>query len=224
MISSKYKCIFVHIPKAAGQSVEHFFLKLHNLTWEERAPLLLKYNPEPEKGPERLAHLKASEYLDCGHIENDQFRSYFKFSFVRNPWARIVSEYNYRSYHKNMSFKEFVTNGLPRSDNYSDAYRHLIPQYDFLYDSAGNLLVDFVGKFETLQDDFDQVCAQLGINDTQLPHISSSKKKTFLSKINVFNDRQKRKLYSDYYDDVSRKIVENMYSKDIETFDYRFGE
>ncbi|WAJ70692.1 sulfotransferase family 2 domain-containing protein [Catenovulum adriaticum] len=227
MISNKYKCIFIHIPKAAGQSVEHFFLKHHNLSWKDRAPLLLRYNPKPEMGPERLAHLTADEYVNCGHIRKDKFEAYFKFSFVRNPWSRIVSEYNYRDYHKKLSFKEFLIEGLPDKSSYSDAYRHLLPQYDFLHDDSGNLIVDFVGKFEQLQTDFDYVCDQLGFHDSELPHINSSKKKSRLQKILSFEFKKsndKRKHYTEYYDEESKKIVEDMYLKDIETFAYQFGE
>ncbi|WP_289031851.1 sulfotransferase family protein [uncultured Paraglaciecola sp.] len=227
MISDKYKCVFVHIPKAAGQSVEHYFLKSHNLSWVERAALLLKYNPDPNRGPERLAHLTAREYIEYDYIEKNKFSSYFKFSFVRNPWDRIVSEYNYRDYYKNMTFSEFITKGLPHKSKYSDDYRHLIPQYDFLYDDKGKLLVDYVGRFEKLQDDFDHVCAQLGFSDTQLPHTNSSKIESSLTSRDLLTktkNNKKHKLYTDYYDDVTRKLVEIMYLKDIEAFGYKFGE
>ncbi|MDO6745689.1 sulfotransferase family 2 domain-containing protein [Gilvimarinus sp. 1_MG-2023] len=226
MISNKYKCIFVHIPKVAGQSIEHFFLNHHNLSWEERATMLLRYNSDPKKGPERLAHLTASEYVDCSYLSEAEFNNYYKFSFVRNPWARIVSEFNYRNYHKSMSFREFVTTGLPDKSNYSDVFRHLMPQYDFLHDDKGNLLVDFVGRFENLQADFDYVAAQLGFNETLLPHINSSNKLSLIKKFNIFkrNKNRKGRCYSEYYDEVSRNIVDKMYAKDIEAFGYNFGE
>ena len=75
MLSQKYKCIFVHIPKAAGQSVERVFLELHGLSWEMRSPLLLAQNSDSAMGPPRLAHLRASEYVSCGHTTKDNFDS-----------------------------------------------------------------------------------------------------------------------------------------------------
>lgn len=227
MISEKYKCIFVHIPKAAGQSVENYFLSLHGLTWEKRALLLLRHNPNPELGPERLAHLKASEYSGCGYVTYDTFDSYFKFSFVRNPWDRLVSEFNYRGFDKKYSFKEFVLRGLPNKDLYSDVYRHIIPQHQFLYDDAGNQLVDFVGRFENLQSDFDFVCSKLGIADTRLPHVNSSgqkgeikgKLKSLFSKQNLI-----KRPYSSYYDEETLESVNKMYATDIKIFGYEFGE
>jgi len=220
MLSSKYRCLFVHIPKTAGQSIEHFFLKHHNLSWKERAPLLLKYNPDPAKGPERLAHLTAAEYVQYGYMTRKELRTYFKFSFVRNPWARIVSEYNFAKYHQTMSFKDFVTNGRPTENSYSDAYRHVLPQYDFLHDDQGNLLVDFIGRFENLQTDFNHVCSRLGFKETLLPRINVSTSDILSNMVK----RSNRSDYTEYYDAETKRTIETVYQKDIQTFDYRFGE
>ncbi|WP_207063156.1 sulfotransferase family protein [Motiliproteus sp. SC1-56] len=228
MISEKYECVFVHIPKAAGQSIERFFLNLHGLSWKERAPLLLRYNPEPDLGPERLAHLKSSEYVSCGYLDEDQFNRYFKFTFVRNPWARLVSEFRYRDYDKQMSFRDFVLGGLPEECDYSDAYRHIAPQYDFVYDESGKLLVDFVGKFENLQDDFKVVCEALAIQGSTLPHANLSTRENSLKervkKIIWRKKPSRRYHYTEYYDAETREVVENMYAKDIATFGYAFGD
>lgn len=63
MICHPYRCVFVHVPKTAGMSIEHVFLGLQGLTWEKRSALLLRHNDDPAKGPPRLSHLKASEYV-----------------------------------------------------------------------------------------------------------------------------------------------------------------
>ena len=209
MISDKYSCIFIHIPKTAGQSIEHFFLNLHGLSWADRAPLLLRYNPDRELGPERLAHLFASEYVGCGHMEEKQFDGYFKFAFVRNPWARLVSEYNYRKYYNLMSFDDFVLNGFPVNNLYTDRYRHIVPQYDFLYDNSGRILVDYVGRFEALQADFDYICSQIGIAGSKLPYVNSSTKGNG---------------YIEYYNDSTIDLVAGIYKKDIENLGYSFGK
>lgn len=234
MISEKYKCIFVHIPKAAGQSIEHFFLNSHGLSWDRREPLLLRYNPDPKKGPERLAHLTAREYTSYEWVSRNTFKEYFKFSFVRNPWDRLVSEYKYRNHDQLMSFKEFVLYNLPTKNLYSDNYRHILPQYDFLHDESGNLLVDFVGRFENLQTDFDYVCSKLNITNSALPFINSSNKPTSqLGKVKNFiqiknvgtaKEKSKNKGYISYYDRNTRKIIEQIYRNDIDTFGYQFGE
>jgi hypothetical protein len=227
MICRDYNCLFVHIPKTAGQSVEQFFMDLLGLDWEhDREALLLQSNDDPARGTEKLAHLSASEYVDCGYLPQQEFSAYFKFSFVRNPWSRILSEYRYRNYFHHLSFRDFVLNKLPRP-GWDDQYRHVMPQYDMLHDRQGNLLVDFVGRFESLQQDFDRVCERLGIVDSSLPHRNRSDKKSrdLKRKLRNFlfmNGENRFQNMAEFYDDETREAVTEYYRKDIDTFGYEF--
>ena len=228
MICHDYKCIFVHIPKAAGMSIEHFFLDLVGLDWENRAPLLLGPNSDPSKGPERLAHLYGSEYVSLGHISQELYDQYYKFSFVRNPWARLVSEYKFRNHHVFFTFKEFVEKRLPEP-GHSDAYRHIVPQYDFLYTPEGKPLVDYVGKFEQLQKDFNPVAEHLNLPKSELPHVNQTKKNNQyglnwkMRRFLMSFSQKEYKNYADYYDDALKQQVAKLYEKDIDTFKYTFG-
>ena len=138
MISHKHKCIFVHIPKVAGQSIEHVFLSIHGLSWANRGPLLLRPNSNPQAGPARLAHLTAHEYVKCSHLSEELFNSYFKFSFVRNPWDRLLSEFKWRK----LNVKHWAAwvrrkCSTKAAADTADPERHVKPQYDFLFDEKG---------------------------------------------------------------------------------------
>jgi hypothetical protein len=234
VISHQYRCVFVHIPKTAGMSIEQVFVDLVGLTWKTRAPLLLGRNENPRRGPPKLEHLRAGEYLACGHLTAAQLESYFKFSFVRNPWDRIVSEYKYRGYPVKIDFKTYLFKHLP-APGWTDTYCHIIPQYDFLYDDAGKLLVDFVGKYESLQADFDKVCARLGIPPTPLPRVNRSLDEARPSTLRELRKQVRRAIwsrerahtfphYTEYYDDESREFVGGLFRKDVEVFNYSFGD
>lgn len=236
MICHHYQCVFIHIPKTAGQSIEHVFLNLLDLTWATRAPLLLRRNNHPELGPPHLAHLKAPEYVLKKYMTPAQFNSYFKFSFVRNPWARVVSMYRSLGYQGKCEFKQFLS-GAFKKKLWRSRYWFVGPQYEFLYDENGTPLVDFVGRFENLQKDFDHACRQLGIPETVLPHANNSDNKKikfglkprqlakyWSQRLRLRNKRgSKRKDYVEYYDDESRAMVADWYKKDIELFGYQFG-
>jgi hypothetical protein len=111
-----------------------------------------------------------------------------------------------------------------------------VPQYDFLFDEQGRLLVDFVGRYESLQADFDTVCARLGIPPTPLPHenrslaekprIRTVKELTTALRRWLWNLERRHTFphYTQYYDDESREFVAQLFRKDIETFEYSFGE
>ena len=226
MISHRYRCIFVHVPKAAGQSIERFFLALHGLSWENRAPLLLRRNDVPAQGPERLAHLYAPEYVTCGHIGEAEFDRYFKFAFVRNPWDRLVSEYRFRGGRRIGSFRRFVLDPVQEVDPYQDAWRHLVPQVRYLHDRTGRLCVDFVGRFECLQADFARVCDHLGIADPSLPHVNATppeRARRWTMRHPRARPAARQDPYESYYDNRLRDLVAERYAEDIEAFGYAFG-
>ena len=175
MISHHHKCIFVHIPKNAGQSIEHVFLDLLDLTWETRAPLLLRNNDKTELGPPRLAHLKAKEYVPCKYLTHEQFDSYFKFAIVRNPWDRLVSFYKYFGYTLRMDFKTFVIKEF-RENVWTRKYWFVAPQTEFVCDDEGKIIVNYIGRFEKLQNDFDYVCEALNLPKIEVPRVNVSKK------------------------------------------------
>ena len=206
MISHSHKCIFVHIPKCGGTSVEDALFK----------PYRRRSKKDLFGGPNKyqtgaLQHLMSSHIIK--EVGEDIFNQYFKFSFVRNPWDKMVSQYhysitlredllNYIGISKFSSFKEYIHNVSK-----SKIHVQWDQQYKFLYINK-KCVVDFIGRFENLQQDFNIVCDKIGIPQQQLSH----KKKS------------KHKHYTEYYDDETREIVAEKYAKDIEYFGYEFGD
>jgi len=172
MYAPRFKTIFVHIPKTGGQSIEHAFLTEHGLTWEARAPLLLRGKEADEQGPKRLAHLLAREYVKFDYVAPEDFAASFKFAVVRNPYDRAVSEYRFRRATKpslRRSFREYVL-----SLEYTSLERHDEPQADFVLDESGKLIVDKILRFETLAADFAEVSRQVFGRVVELPHVNKS--------------------------------------------------
>lgn len=197
MISHDLKCIFVHIPKTGGRSIQQWMGSTSK-------------NIEASQDIVHAPHSPCSWYA---HNHDNVFDNYFKFSFVRNPWEKLLSEYFYmrrwngcdaakHGVDFSTSFKTFQDFVLFGGIKYSWEF-HANAQLDLL-DGP----MDFVGRFENLQEDFDHVCDHIGIDRHALPHINKSK----------------HKHYTEYYDDITRRIVVKMYEKDIEHFGYKFGE
>jgi len=206
MISHAHSTIFVHIPKTGGRSIEEVFLRLNGLTGKDKAALLLAPNSDPAKGPSRLAHLRAEQYVACGHVDPERFERYFKFSFVRNPWDRAVSYFHFIPFGEKsgISFAKFVEDlGVRRTAG----DLRFEQQERYICDRSGRCLVDFVGRFENLTEDFAKACDALGLARPRLPHVFASRG---------------RKPYREYYDANTRKLVAALFREDIERFGYTF--
>jgi len=164
MLSHELKTIFVHIPKCAGQSVEQAFLNEMKLTWDLRHRLILRKNDDRSLGPDRLAHLFAREYYELGYVDKITYDSYYKFSIVRNPIHRIISELNYRLTkenedslsHKVNSIEEYVEKAITLN-KMSDRYRHVCRQTEYVFDCSNRMIVDDIIKFEGLPLAFSKI-------------------------------------------------------------------
>jgi len=134
------------------------------------------------------------------------WKSYFKFAFERNPFEKMVSMYWFRIGEGSFkgSFKDFCI--------YCKENPKKFPKGFQIYTIDNKIAVDFVGRYETLNKDFQYICKKLNIPfEGDLPKIRDQYRKD-------------RKHYSEYYDDECKRIVEEHFSKEISYFKYVFEE
>jgi len=228
MISPKHNTLFVHIPKVAGQSIEAIFLEDLGLTWETRQGLLLRKKKSHEKGPDRLAHLTANEYVALGYIDAETYAAYFTFSFVRNPYARAISLYHYLGYSNIISFSAFVKKEL--SKKVKEGHFFFQPQYNYIYSNKGVCLVDFVGKLENISEDIKYVLEKTGLQGKKLPHANKSGKglkrglTSLLTQPSLLKDLQFKNIFFQNkikeLNPSQKEQIYNLYPKDFDYFDY----
>ena len=190
------RCIFIHIPKTAGTSIEQYIADndRHYLRY-----LGVMNNRSAH-------HFTAIELKKQVH---HLFNKYYKFSIVRNPYDRLLSEYywtpiprlGYKGGRNKADFLYHVQE-IVRGKKYFDSiyHDHFIPQYLFLYEGK-KLLIDQLFRYEDLEWVVNYLKQKLDI------------KRDFpvLNKTNVKKDgwteMQKNKIY-------------NLYRKDFELFGY----
>jgi hypothetical protein len=193
MISHNHRFVFVHINKTGGTSIEKVF------------------DPEADQRDVELKHASAAYYQE--NFPQD-FLNYFKFAFVRNPWDWLVSRYFWSRDHQRLfdfSFGEMVwrlEHQIQLSPAAAWLERGALRTQVERLSIGGAIAMDFVGRFESLQHDFNDVCQRQQIAATPLPH--------------VFKTHHAP--YTDYYDDRTRRRVERLYAADIAAFGYRFGD
>jgi hypothetical protein len=157
MISLAHKTVFIHIPKAGGQSVEAAFCTSLGLDWAlHRRLLLCMEKPKSWHGrTKRTAHLTALEYLEGAYLPAPVFASFFKFATVRDPYRKIESHYFYGLHDKKMSFEKFCLRFIPKVIKKGDPF--FAPQTTFVTDRENNLIVDHIYKLETLAADWPEI-------------------------------------------------------------------
>lgn len=137
------------------------------------------------------------------------FDEAFKFTFVRNPWDWQVSNYAYALQTPAHSQHEAIKSLGSFEEYIRYQYDQRAPsQSSFVYDDDGESLIDFVGRFENLQEDFQTICTTIGV-DAKLPHVNVSKR---------------GRDWRSYYTDQSRHLVEELFQRDIELFGYRWDD
>jgi len=208
LISHDKKFLLTHIQKTAGSSL--------TLLLNESIPDLVPYMGTHDHA------LWAKNQGDF--IWND----YYKVAFVRNPWDRMLSWYmmitQYSAYFKEQgsehqvndlwryvlesstSFESFLYNCTDTIDDNDGKKSFLYNQLDYVTDESGKVIVDFIGRFESLNNDAQQVFDHLDLSSLKLAHHNASK----------------RARYQDYYTHATRRLVAYRFNKDIDFFGYCF--
>jgi len=216
---------FVTVTKAASTTMMQSLLSIM------RRLCIKEYLPE-ETGIRNTLYC-----FDTNHIKNNtlwgirpiaikdidgKFSTEFSFGFVRNPYDRIVSTYSMfiREGKIRMRFDDFVKK-LPEiledyrcdhgSMNADSIISHIIPQHIFLEGINGKIAVDFVGYFEKIYYDWNQVISRLESITKQ--DLSLYRKLPVKNKSHHFD-------YKKYFDEDLAEKIYSIYKKDFETFGY----
>ena len=218
MISIQKKFLFIHVPKTGGNSIQ-------NLLYPFSEDQII--TPKPHQDGKERFEIKNERYNIKKHSTLNEYRSeiephlfsqLFKFSIIRNPWERMISLYftpgrQITQWDRN-EFEHLVENAKPLRDYVT--FHPVLPSWyppllkKILDQSPKNLTndLDFLIKFENLEQDFHTVCKTLHIPCRSLPH----------------RNKSKRNPYSTYYDSDLKKMVGQKFMEEIEFGKYIFGK
>jgi hypothetical protein len=218
LLSLKYNFLFIHIAKTGGTSIRN---ALWRYQWSDpyRVPQFicakLSAFTAHKIGAKFPRHAKAIAAKEM--LPREVFEKLVKFAFVRNPWDLQVSSYHHiRRERPHLvahidSFEAFLRWKFdPSRPPQYHADMSTVLQSDYLIDLHGNTIVDFIGRYEFLAEDFDKACQLIRIVCPRLPHSRRAA------------DRDKD--YRSYYTDETAELVATHYRPDIERFGFRFDE
>lgn len=203
IISKEKKVIYLRIPKVANSSIKASLYS--GATKDDYSVHRCVIDAGMQK--EKLS----AEELD-----------YFKFTYVRNPFERLVSCYESKYHNDKKLGQKFYRYdvyllGYLRRDQGFDNFikrivrlpyccmdRHFFPQYNWTHDRKGRQLVDYVGQYENLEEDFKKIQEKYDLKP--LPHYN--------------NSGGEKRDWRSYYTLETAELVYKKYKKDFECFGY----
>lgn len=217
MISHKYKCIFIHIAKCAGTSIEHAFGIDVNNHFAEENDFLYGWDKSNKLW---LQHATPQQLLDKNLISAEQWNSYYKFIVYRNSWDRAYSDYNWMKEVRNVH--DTFINFLNREGNYKRilnddstnfyAGDHLYLQKDYFFLNNERIRFDTEIDFYDLNDGLNIVIRDLKLEES-----------FFKQKLNI-SKRKKKRHYSFFFNEERKRLVARKYKQDILFFNFHFDE
>jgi len=211
---NKYKLLYVQLPKCANTSI---LLSLGKLA-EWKGIGHVEKNPHKHHDIQEVAR---KHKIPVNQDTINRFRDYYKFTFVRNPWDRIISCWKDKVKYKQKRFIGFdpwkIGAGLPFASfakristvSDKDANDHFRSQF-YAVSVKGKAFYDWYGKVEQINDDWALL--------QQLVEKRGGK----LDDLLILNQGRDGKGYRQYYDQATRSIISKRYRKDILTFKYKF--
>lgn len=200
MISIQNNFLFIHVPKTGGNSLQNV-LKAYS---EDDIVILAKHQDGIDRFEVRNKSYDITKHSTLSHyksiLEHELYQSLFKFATIRNPWDMMISFYFY----PHRGVEEWDRNAFIALLNNVKNIRH------YLCSGTQSLKIDseldYLVKFENLDEDFRKVCENVGIPNILLPKRNQSTKKH----------------YSTYYDSELIEIIGAEFKEEIEFGDYSF--
>lgn len=191
---SHSKKIILILPPKTGGTSVLHELLQHSLVYEKFQQTHGGFDYYESLSDKQLK-IKAKHKPLCEYEE--YIDTYKLYGVARNPYSRIVSWWRFRE--PNKPFKQWL-NTFGKSSFQRMTYKD--------YFQVSDRAVDNIIHTENLQTGFDLLCDDIDISRRQLPH----------------KNKTKHKHYTEYYDEETKQIVAERYTRDIELFGYEFGE
>ena len=206
IVSHAHRYVFVPVPKTGTHAVRQALREHMGPDDIEQVGLFVDRKfPWPQLAALGHGHLALRQVAPF--LGPDAMRDYLKFAFVRNPFDRFVSYCSFMT----RAHGDFDRD--PRGTMHRILFElrpldhvHFQPQYALLVDERGELATDFIGRVETMQQSYDELCARLGIPGRALEQVNGSR----------------RGEYRQYYDRALFEGVSRLYARDLQLFGYGF--
>ena len=213
-INHDLKAIYIHIHKTGGTTMamnlkKYYNFKTYYLHRPDHSQFCFDKKKKKYINYENRIHgiinyYKTSKFINKKmNMNQEKWETYFKFCFIRNPYDRIISAWNHVNRFK-IPFKNFLN--LKNTCNDVEFMHMFMPQYRSMINEKAKLFIDYIGHFETFEEDFQIILKKLNI-------LSKHNQKEKLNS-------RKHKPFYEYYDQESLNKVNLLMEEDFNNLNY----
>jgi len=215
-INHDLKAIFIHVHKTGGTYISYMLNKYYGFkNYYLRRPdhdtfclnkkKTTKYINYENRIHGVLIYYKTSKYINKKmNMTPEKWDNYYKFCFIRNPYDKIISAWNHINRY-NIPFKNYLN--LINKCNDVEYIHMFLPQTRNIINEKGKININYIGKFENLENDLTHILKNIGI-------------KKIIHDVNKKMNKRDHLDFYKYYDQESLNIVNNLLKEDFDNLDY----
>jgi hypothetical protein len=219
-VNHDLKAIFIHVHKTGGTYISYMLHKYYGFknyylhrpdhdTFCFNKKKKTKYINYENRVHGVLMYYKTSPFINKKMgMTPEKWNTYYKFCFVRNPYDKIISAWNHVN-RFNIPFANYLL--LTNKCNDVEYMHMFMPQVRNIINEKGDIKMNYIGKFETLEEDFQKILGEIGIK--QILHDQSKS----------MNKREHAPFY-EYYDQMILNRVNILLKEDFDKLDYKMIE
>lgn len=204
IVSHRHRFVFVAVPRVATRALRQALtMQLDAMDWQQQNLFARHRLPVSDLAAAQHGHLSVRDIRP--RLPEELWQSYLKFAFVRDPFERFVD--TFLSLEAGDDPDPAVVAARMKRALATARFRRrrlTLPQTHFLIDEDGRVAMDFVGRFETLDASWHQLCTRLGLETVPLAR----------------RREPERRDWARYCDTELAGMIAEYYRDDLENFGY----
>jgi len=206
MINHNKKILFIDITKTAGTAIIETLQELYpKEKWEGKHHSVKNFTADGTK--------VINGRPTCSKVTNEILKNYKTFTVVRNPFDRMVSTWHWglNGDYRNTTFEEFIINVHKNKYTEFNGHRYKT-QLDWITNENGDIKVQHILRWENLQEELDNFFTDIDFEPIKIYNRNTAKDRS----------GRNRTHYRDYYNEETKRIIEEKYQEDLNFFEYQF--
>jgi hypothetical protein len=245
-VSHNLKALYFHIPKCGGTNIKKLLVEKYGFIFinqmKKRRDHFIEFCESnmsldlPNQSATSIRKKGVLRYFidnnftnDLLNMDDEKWKTYFKFTFIRDPYKKIISAFNflkstyntvplycqdfcYKNFNSFFDFKTMINN--------FGYYHTFITQNDHLLDHKMKINVNYIGNIDNYDEEMSRIFEIIGIKGSEINNLDENNEKQIYNK-NISYDPDK---FYEFYDEKTFNLVNELFSIDFDLLNFKKQE